>query len=202
MSTNNRSSIDNWFIINNNKKLIPGIMYQFNREMKDNHLKNKCLLTVKPNCIYVDNNQIEFNDAIILNSNDQNMKNKNIEEMCSYFIGRYLEFNDANGLMNTEVLKNRFDAYSYLFEENEREYFQTILLDGFYIYYSDFIDKKKSSQGLNKEVNKTLIKGSEINKTLTYDEEAGNISYVLIMTITGFITLLGSLMFIYAFILK
>lgn len=202
MITNNRSSMDNWLFINNDKNIIPGVMYQFNKKMKEIHSQNKCLLTVKSNLIYVDKDKIEFNESLILNSNDQNMKNKNIEEMCSYFIGRYLEFSDVNGLMNIEVLKNGFNAYSYLFEDNEREYFQTVLLDGLYTYYSDFIDKKKNIQGQNKEENKMLVKSSGINKTLVSDEETGNISYILIMSITGFITLLGSLLFIYTFIFK
>lgn len=202
MSTSNRSSLDNWFIINHDRELIPDKMYKFNRELKKYHDLNKCLLTVKPNCIYVIDDQIEFNEGIILKSNDQNMKNKNIEEMCSYFIGRYLEFNDTNGLMNIEVLKNRFDVYSYLFNDAEKEYFHDVLIDGNYMYYSDFIDIKKGQQGNNKETNKVLVKDSGINKTLVYDDETGNVSYILVMTITGFITLLGSLLFIYTFMIK
>lgn len=191
-------TLEKWTEFNKDTEKRKQIMKNISKKLRLLHNNSRCIYGFNPNEIQIDedNNEVLFSDNTILITNEDEYKNRNIKDFSRYFIGTYLEYDTSNGLMNMEVLQNNFDDYSYIFEENEKNYFREVLLENKNIYYDQYIDKEYSQTSNSKTENKSLALSTGKSYGLIGETE-GNANYIILMILTSIITLIGSLSVIY-----
>ena len=135
------------------------VLYFLSKNLKRLH-ENFCYVPyLNLKSIRVNNNdcsQIQFSDINDARGYEgfERLKNEDIFKLSIISFAAYLPgYNiSGNGLLNSEVIRENFDNFSYIFHDQDVEYFKNVIVNNDFSYYSDHIDnlEKKSGNNMNK----------------------------------------------------
>jgi len=154
--------------------------------------------------IRVNNNdcsQIQFADINDARGYEdfERLKNEDIFKLSIISFAAYLPgYNiSGNGLLNSEVIRDNFDNFSYIFHDQDVEYFKNVIVNNDFSYYSDHIDRLQVSRTSNSNGNyRGLVYSTPAGRALT-DNEVGKVSLLLLIINLAIVCLVGGLLFTY-----
>ncbi|MBE6146801.1 MAG: hypothetical protein E7168_00540 [Firmicutes bacterium] len=178
--------------------------YKLDMMLKEIHTSGGYVMDFSPKSIYVsDITRIpaftsisSFQNTYI---NPDDVKRANLLMMADLAFCCYLpEYSLDNGLLNPEVLATGFDNFKSYFPEEDVEYYKSIFELDYaddnapILYYSDYINQKKSSSSNEQKNSKTYIKSTPAGKAMSHSsDEAAFASNILMMCIVGIISILS-----------
>lgn len=179
------------------------IIYFVSKHLKGLH--NSChyipylnmkMIMVNPNNLS-DVHFKEISDGLD-DSEFEKYKTNNIYELAIISFAAYLpNYNlSNNGLLNSSVIRDKFDDFSFIFNTDDVDYYRDVLVNNNISYYSDYIDdlEKKSGNNVN---NNRVYSYSTREGRLMVEKDAAFTSYLLLYVNIAVIGLLFGLLLIY-----
>ena len=118
------------------------ILYGLSLAMKQENNNQNYILSFNPCQIsvnYTNNRQVHLNNVThALAPEAEIYKKQNIKMLATFAVGMYIEWPWRNGLLNSDVLGNNFETFSYLLPSEDKDYFRRVLVDNEPLYYSDY----------------------------------------------------------------
>ena len=118
---------------------------------------------------------------------------------CSYLPNYELK----NGLLDSSVISEKFDDFSNIIEETDRDYYKEVFINTRNtgtlpnpIYYHEYVEKKETMDS-SKGKSPSLIRATEAGKLMTENKEAafGDIFFFVTITTSMLIGITGLLIF-------
>ncbi len=172
--------------------------------LKKLHDKNMMVTSFEPSKVYYQDGVYFFESVVpITNYYASNKEEAILRDLlglsrlafCSYLPNYSLQ----NGLLSLEVISNHFQDFSNIFPEEDKRYYQSILVDGYQKrklpevpYYYEYMAKLNQT-GSSKATNLAYVKATEAGKAFTDKEEAafGNTFFFLSVVASLTILLFG-----------
>lgn len=158
--------------------------------MKQYHEQNKMVTSFDPKDITYQDGSLDFEqvkDISPLLVNDKNTAIlHNIIGLANLGFCLFLpDYDIANGLLERSVVSDRFNSFVTIFDEIDRDYFKSVLVDArnsgelpaIPYYYDYVVQKEKNDTSKGQSV--SLIKATEAGRLMTDNKEAafGNIFF-------------------------
>lgn len=129
-----------------------------------------------------------------------NYKNANIYELAMISFASHLPgYNiKEKGLLNYSVIKENFENFTYIFNNQDVNYYRDIFVNENYSYYSDYVDdlQKKTGNSTSNSNNRSYTYSTREGKLMS-EKEAAFTSYLLLFANIGVVGLLFMLMLLY-----
>lgn len=180
------------------------VLYFTSKRIKEIHNNGGFIPYLNPKTIRISNNQV--NNISFINVHNgkgdpdfEKYKNLNVYEFAMLAFNAYLPgYNiSKNGLLNYDVIRDNFDNFSYIFDNNDINYFREVIVNNNFTYYSDYIDElDKNKSGNNMGDKKSLSYYTKEGKLLT-DNEAAFTSYLLLSVYVAVVLLIIFVIYIY-----
>lgn len=147
-----------------------------------------------------DLSDIKF-DNISNGQNDpefNNYKNSNVYELALISFASHLPGYNIkdNGLLNYSVIKQNFDNFTYIFNDNDVNYYRDVLVNENYTYYGDYIDDLEKKSGNSVSNNRTYSYSTREGRLMS-EKEAAFTTYLLLFVNVSIVGLLFMLMLLY-----
>lgn len=127
-------------------------------------------------------------------------KNGNIYELAMISFASHLPgYNlKEQGLLNYSVIKENFDSFTYIFNNQDVNYYRDIFVNDNYSYYSNYIDdlQKKTGNNASNSNNRAYSYSTKEGRLMS-EKEAAFTSYLLLFANIGVVGLLFMLMLLY-----
>lgn len=140
---------------------------------------------------------VDINDARGYEGFEQ-LKNENIFKLSIISFAAYLPgYNiSGNGLLNSDVIRENFDNFSYIFNNQDVEYFKNVIVNNDFSYYSDHIDNLEKLNGNTASKGNSYTYSTPQGKMFA-DKEAAFTSQLLLGINIAVISLILILVFMY-----
>ena len=147
-----------------------------------------------------DLSDIKF-DNIANGQNDSefnNYKNGNVYELALISFASHLPGYNIkdNGLLNYSVIKQNFDNFTYIFNDDDINYYRDVLVNENYTYYGDYIDDLEKKSGNSVSNNRSYSYSTREGRLMS-EKEAAFTSYLLLFVNVSIVGLLFMLMLLY-----
>lgn len=198
----NKETLRQYLTYNKNADEIEQIFYNLDNQLKYLHIRGIYVNELNSDTIFLEKNKNDSDDnqAVFMFSSLAKSKNiekdasNNIVDFSKLAIGAFISID--NGFcdytnLDSNYIKKYFDEMSY-YIPNE-EYFRDVVMDNnTTIYYSDFINNKKTG---GKGNSNQMIKSTAYGKMYVNDDESAFVQIVLypvlIVTIISIIAILS-----------
>lgn len=179
------------------------VLYFLSKNLKRLH-ENFCYVPyLNLKSIRVNNNdcsQIQFADINDARGYEdfERLKNEDIFKLSIISFAAYLPgYNiSGNGLLNSEVIRDNFDNFSYIFHDQDVEYFKNVIVNNDFSYYSDHIDNLEKLNGNKTNKGNYYVYSTPQGKMLA-DKEAAFTSQLLLGVSIAVVSLILSVIYIY-----
>lgn len=127
-----------------------------------------------------------------------NYKNSNIYELALISFASHLPGYSIKekGLLNYSVIKQNFDNFTYIFNNDDVSYYRDIFVNDNYRYYSDHINDLEKKAGNNVSNNRAYSYSTREGRLMS-EKEAAFTSYLLLFVNVSIVGLLFMLMLFY-----
>lgn len=176
-------TLNDFFLYENDLDSVSEIYEELSRQLKIIHSNNMIVNNINSKSITYDDN-LNFED-ISSPSNFEADKRNNIISLAKMMIGTYLslgtgfkDFSSVDDSWFTDNLDNIFETI--VIKDFDKEYFESIFVDGNNYYYSDYLDRKRQSESLqgnsNIQAYKKVLRnaGSSLYEEMEEQEEITN----------------------------
>lgn len=140
------------------------VFYGLSKELEINNKNFVYVPNFNPSEIainYTNNRQVKYlNVAQMDRERTEELRKSNIKTLVDLSVGMYLRYPWRNGILNHEVLKNNFDAYSFTLPAEDFEYYRSVICDDIFTYYSDYKDKKATMSSSSVDKGAVLVRAS------------------------------------------
>jgi len=174
--------------------------------MKKYHEQNKMVTSFKPEDIIYQDGSFDFLEVknispLLVNDKDTAILH-NIIGLANLGFCLFLpDYDIANGLLDKSVVSDRFNSFVTIFDEKDRDYFKSVLVDARNTgqlpaipYYYDYAVQKEKSD-TSKGQSPSLIRATEAGKYMADKEEAAFGDIFFFVTITASMLIgIGSLL--------
>jgi len=179
------------------------VLYFLSKNLKRLHESFCYVPYLNLKSIRVNNNdcsQIQFADINDARGYEdfERLKNEDIFKLSIISFAAYLPgYNiSGNGLLNSEVIRDNFDNFSYIFHDQDVEYFKNVIVNNDFSYYSDHIDNLEKLNGNKTNKGNYYVYSTPQGKMLA-DKEAAFTSQLLLGVSIAVVSLILSVIYIY-----
>ena len=186
-------------------------LYKLDSMLKEIHESGGFVTSFDPNTIYIteDTRMPMFSSIrrFLPNEEDQqNIKVANLLWMADLAFCLYLpDYNLENGLLNPEVISMYFHDFKGYFPEEDVDYYASIFQLDYSLpnlpvqYFSDYIDRKMSSNQASMYSNQeSYSKSTLAGRMMSEKNNSGYANYILMTSLVGSLLLLG-IWFLFSF---
>lgn len=176
--------------------------------MKKYHENGYMINSFDPKDIYYKNGNFNYKkiskiSVLNANSKDDAILSNIINLSNLAFCSMLPSYDLSRGLLNTEIISNRFDRFENVFVPMDQAYFRSILVDSFITkklpnipYYYDYVSNKLKNTDLSDRTNSNVIsyvKATEVGKLMADKDEAafGTTLYFICMVCATIIAFIG-----------
>lgn len=171
-------SLSRYLLYENDKSKILEMIYQLDKQLKLLHSKHFYVQNLNAEAILYNEDETFSFSSIIRNSYDEekNIKN-NILKFTQLSLGIYAFVSfPQNVFTDYSKLDEQFIYNNYLmireFVPYAVEYYDSVIIDKRYSYYSDYIDRMKERESSSNKMGNSLIKATTAGKL--YSDDSNN----------------------------
>lgn len=175
------------------------LFYRIDNTMKDLHKNGIYITNFDPNSIIIGDDKIVFKNLNYYNTANRssNIVN-NIYSLAALTVGAYIGY---IGPIHSEkyrtYLKDNFNDYSYLFKKEDIPYYEDVLKEGHYSYYSDYVNKLDNNQVLSGNSNsRQKSYSTQAGRAFTNSDDVGNAAFMNILLIPAMISFVTIIMIV------
>lgn len=180
--------------------------------LKKLHEKNMMVTSFQPHDIYFENGFYSFEKVSPITNYYAKDKEEAILRnllglsnlaFCSYLSDYRLE----QGLLSYEVVSNHFQSFANIFNEEDRNYYKTILVDCYQsgklsqncVYYSDYIINVNKGKNTSSRNSLSYVKATEAGRAMASEDEAafGHTFFLFTVVASISVAFIGFILIIY-----
>ena len=179
-------------------------------KMKKLHDEGKMVLSYEPKDIYFDSDtklydyeKVENISPLIVNSPEDAIVYDVIQLSTLAFCSYLPNYDLKNGLLDSGVISQKFDDFSNMFGEIDRDYYKEVFTNTRNtgtlpspIYYHEYVEKKETMDNSNGK-SASLVKATEAGRLMSDNQEAafGDMFFFATITASMLIGIVGLLIF-------
>ena len=177
-------------------------------KMKQLHEEDKMVLSFEPKDIYFDDEtklyeygKIEKINPLVVNGKEEAVVYDVVLLSTLAFCAYLPTYDLKNGLLDSGVISQKFESFSNIFDETDRDYYREVLVNTRNtgrlpepIYYKDYVEKKEE---MNESTGKSssLVRATEAGRLMTEkDEAAFGDMFFFVTVISSMILGIGALL--------